>query len=209
MQDGKYALWLIGACALLIDNRLTLQQRQDVLDSVLYAQLKANKLVPARSLDHQGWFGEHVNSLEKMGWIRLSRQHGQEPFESGPLLPMQRWLLAYDATLANEFQALRSALQKVDARRHMAKFVEPQLGMVNELGVVSGANVLALCSVAIDKQPPSQPGKLQLRAWVGSVNEEVFEEQRAALRALIETKPTETYITYVGKLQVGGGDGQA
>lgn len=212
MDEGKYALWLVGGAALLIDSALTLQQRQDVLDSVLYAQLSANKKEPEPSRDHERWFGAHISSMESLGWIRLHREHQRETLDSqppAPMAPMQRWLLAQDATLAGELKALAAALEGAAARRHLAKFVQLPQGVANELGVVSGTAGLTLCSACVAPASATQSGQLQLRAWVGRVNEEQFALQRANLRALIDSKAVEHYITYAGKLQPGGTDGQA
>ncbi|MFJ4154580.1 hypothetical protein ACIPZF_07190 [Pseudomonas sp. NPDC089752] len=217
MDTEKYTLWLVCGAALLIDNSLTLQQRQDVLDSVLYAQLRADKRSAGRCIDHGQWFAHYCRSFDELGWTRLLKHHERAPLDTAPAsLPMlmQHWLLTQDETLGGDIHGIAQALAAASARKHLARFVQPLEVRLNELGVVSSAGVLALCSAYSNARPAAQAdeahaGTCELRGWVGSVDEEIYALQRPGLRELMERRCTGALITYLGKLSAGGVDGQA
>lgn len=217
MNDEKYALWLVGGAALLVDTALALGQRQDLLDSMLYAQLRANKRSEGRSSDHASWWDLHVSSFGDLGWLPLQRYSDQpkaQAASASPSQPMRDWLLGHDPSLASELDAAAKALGGSAAQRHLARFIDDQQGPVHELGVASRENVLALCSLHRESVSSCEEGtlstpRLELRAWVGSPIDELFALRRTELRTLIESKSSGDYITYVGKLSAGGVHGQA
>lgn len=216
MSDEKYTLWLVGTAALLIDNTLTLQQRQDALDSLLYAQLRANKRSGGRAVDYANWCAVYLQSLDDLGWITLQLHRESvvpETTCSSPLRTLQRWLLALDATLADDLEAAGHALSVKSASAHLARFIHPQANVVHELGVLSSANVLAVCSLHREGGADEEPGgpsvmHQSLRGWVLTVNNAAYAVRREELRVLLEHKGADDYITYVGKLTAGGVNGQ-
>ncbi len=209
MNDEKYALWLVGRSAWLVDNALSLQQRQDVLDTALYAQLRADKRSDGRASDHGQWFEVYQRSLTELGWITLQRHRERTAGEAdlpASLEPMQAWLTTRDPSLSSELDAAVQALTSETAQRHLGRFESAQPPLVHELGVVTHDNVIAVCS--LHTESIAAAGRQSLSAWVGCVDEQAFATKREALRALIESKDSEDHFTYVGKLAVGGVHGQ-
>jgi len=206
MNDEKYTLWLVGRSAWLVDNTLTLQQRQDALDTALYAQLRADKRSDGRASDHGQWFEVYQRSLTELGWITLQRHRERTAVEAdlpASLEPMQAWLANRDPSLSRELDAAVQALASKTARRHLGRF---QPAQPHELGVVSRDNVIAMCSLHYETIAATR--RQSLGAWVGCVDEQAFAFKREALRALIESKCSEDHFTYVGKLAAGGVHGQ-
>lgn len=209
MNDEKYALWLVGRGAWLVENSLDLQHRQDPLDSVLYAQLRADKRSDGRASDHGQWFEVYQRSLTELGWITLQRYRERTAVESdltASLEPMQAWLTTRDPSLSSELDAAVQALASESARRHLGRFEPTQPPQPHELGVVSRDNVIAMCSLHYETIAATR--RQSLSAWVGCVDEQAFAIKREALRALIESKYSEDHFTYVGKLASGGVHGQ-
>lgn len=209
MNDEKYALWLVGRGAWLVENSLDLQHRQDALDSVLYAQLRADKRSDGRASDHGQWFEVYQSSLADLGWITLQRHREQTAGEADmppSVEPMQRWLTTRDRSLSSELDAAVPALCSQAAQRHLTRFGVEQPSRLHELGVVSQDNVIAVCSLQTERLAATH--RQALCAWVGCVDEQVFAIKREALRGLIESKCGEDYLTYVGKLTAGGVHGQ-
>ncbi|WP_313458538.1 hypothetical protein [Pseudomonas sp.] len=212
MADERFTLWLAGSSALLIDNALTLQQRQDALDCVLYAQLLASKRAGEAAANAGHWFEQFRQGLSDLGWVGVMNHAEQSTVDEQsptPLQCMEQWLLERDASLEGSLPGVAGALGLPSAHKHLTRFARSAAGIASELAVVSSAQVMALCSAVVDSGPVSQERRMAFRGWVGSPVEQLLALKRSDLRELLESKHERDYFTYLGKLGAGGMHGRS
>lgn len=68
MSNETYSLWLVGGTALLVANA-ALPGQQYALDSLLFAQLRSDKLNGSRFSHYPRWYSGYRTAMEDRGWV--------------------------------------------------------------------------------------------------------------------------------------------
>jgi len=213
METDDYSVWTAGGTLLLIAAGVTPAQRQAVLDSLLYCQLRANKVVGSRFLDYPPWYGRYRKELSERGWIITQFFHDTQSAGAcsllAPIQPLRLWLDSQfpsaDNVIEQGLVRLNRAQNSLDGFRGFT-FEGSQCGtrLALEIGLVHPGPVINLCSIALHTSEAAErvniEGPLLARALQGEVvvkglsaqlDVERFELQRAQLRTLIEHKQQE------------------
>ena len=210
MDRAVEQLMLIGGTALLYAPGAVEEQRQAAFDSILYAQLVANRNAGPRFDDYDGWYTAYRDAYRQLGWIRLTSTHDLkqlgQPVRSAQIQPLEAWLkmrsIRHEAVLA----AVKAGLDRsAEGFRRLQTFsVHEQAQrskVVIELGILKPGPVLDLCSISlqIDK-PLSQisletllheqvlQGEAEFNAVSLALDNGRFQRQRDELQALMKTK---------------------
>lgn len=210
MNNAVEQLMLIGGTALLYSSGAIEGQRQAAFDSILYAQLLANKNAGSRFDDYERWYAACRDAYRQLGWIKLASTHDLkqlgQPVRNGPVQPLEAWLrmrsIDHEAVLA----AVKAGLNRsVEGFSHLLKFSTQDQAqgskLVIELGMLKPGPVLDLCSVSmhVDTSISSIPLGTLLREQVLQGEAEFngvslaldngrFQRQRDELQALMKTK---------------------
>lgn len=91
LQNDKDQVFLADKSLISFASQLDVQNRSDVLDSTLIAQLAARKAVPDPA-DSIGWYNAYVNVLSHIGWS-ISGGQIQEFQSSGTVLELQNVII--------------------------------------------------------------------------------------------------------------------
>lgn len=227
MED--YSVWMVGGTLLLVADKVPLAQRQAVFDSLLYAQLVANKSAGSRFTGYRQWYGDYRHTLAARGWIMTQYYNESRPTKDysclGPLQPLQLWLETRYGGASNIVaqgvdRLLRDPAKQDSFRQFTVEGDTQGSGVTLEVGLVHPGPVINLCSIALhtstaaDQIAMDRP--LAGEALIGDVfingvsavlDDEVFEPQRADLRGLIARKQkSQCFIQDVGA-QPGGQHG--
>ncbi|WP_426810408.1 hypothetical protein ABOC32_06000 [Pseudomonas sp. WOUb67] len=210
MNSAVEQLMLIGGTALLYSTGAVEAQRQAAFDSILYAQLLANKNAGSRFDDHERWYAAYRDAYRQLGWIKLASTHDLkqlgQPVRSAPVQPLEAWLrmrsIRHEAVLA----AVKTGLSRsVEGFGHLLKFSTQDQAqgskLVIELGLLKPGPVLDLCSISmqVDTLISGIPLDTLLRERVLQGEAEFngvslaldngrFQRQRDELQALMKTK---------------------
>lgn len=210
MNSAVEQLMLIGGTALLYSTGAVEAQRQAAFDSILYAQLLANKNAGPRFDDYERWYAAYRDAYRQLGWIKLASTHDLkqlgQPVRSAPVQPLEAWLrmrsIGHEAVLA----AVKTGLSRsADGFGHLLKFGTQDQAkgskLVIELGLLKPGPVLDLCSVSmqLDRLISSIPLDTWLREQVLKGEAEFngvslaldngrFQRQRDELQTLMKTK---------------------
>lgn len=209
MAIQTYSLWRVGCQAMLVDDRTPAAQRQDVFDSVLYAQLQTDKEFSRLDV-YPDWSRRYFDALSSRGWALLSRKG--KAFDLGVAadhMPLQ-WLAGYlseqcpDAT-----QALQAAV--VQLQRQIAGTPNDKATRyaVYELAVVRPDHEVLACGLGIlDRRPAvatssagAPPDSDHLSAWRGVLDEDDYEYMRDTLHtSLARHQGAHDLIKHLGAL---------
>lgn len=213
MGTDDYWLWMSGGTLLLVAAQVPLDQRQAVLDSLLYAQLVANKAQGSRFAQYSPWYGRYRRGLSERGWImtQLFRERRCTDAASvlAPVQPLGLWLQTRHEAAAslierglNTLAGNEGALQNL--RRYTFEGDESGTRITLEIGLVHPGPVITLCSVGLQTDEPlaqvaierplparSIQGEVAVNGLSAQLDSELFEPRRAELRALIERKQQE------------------
>lgn len=224
MKQQDYSLWLVNGTVLLVANDLSAEQRQAALDTLIYAQLLANKEQGSRFADFSKWHGAYVQTISNSGWIITQRSNEHATGKSdGPLSltqPLQEWLQARtpSAVPALNFALARLVHGSAERLRSLTHQMHAQGSYaLLEVGVVQAGPVIDLCSVFIDcSVPVDQVGLGRMMAgdtlrehWMkglcATLDPASFEKHRAELHELVARKQAEfSYLVPLGDLNSGG-----
>ena len=218
MDRATEQLMLIGGTALLYSPGVVEAQRQAAFDSILYAQLVANKHAGSRVDHYESWYAAYREAYRQLGWIKLASTHDLKTLgrrvRNAHIQPLEAWLkvrsLRHEAVLA----AIKTGLgQSAEGFRHLLKFCAHDQAqcatLVIELGVLKPGPALDLCSISmqIDKPLPL----VSLEAFLGehvlegeaefngvslALDEGRFQRQRDELQALMKTKDAQAVYRF-------------
>lgn len=210
MDRAFEQLMLIGGTALIYPVGAGEMERQAAFDSILYAQLVANKNVGSRFEHYENWYAANREAYRQLGWIKLAstydlKQLGQ-PARSAQIQPLEAWLkmrsIRHEAVLATVKAGLsRSA----EGLRHVLKYSAQDQGrhskLVFEIGLLKPGPALDLCSITmqIDERISDVPLNVLLSEQVLKGEAEFsgislvldngrFQHQRDELQALMENR---------------------
>lgn len=213
MDRAVEQLMLIGGTALLYAPGAVEEQRQAAFDSILYAQLVANRNAGPRFDDYDGWYTAYRDAYRQLGWIRLTSTHDLkqlgQPVRSAQIQPLEAWLkmrsIRHDAVLA----AVKAGLgRSAEGFRRLQTFsVHDQAQrskVVIELGILKPGPVLDLCSISLQSDKPLSEisletllheqvlqGEAEFNAVSLALDSRRFQHQRDELQALMKTKDAE------------------
>ncbi|WP_028632774.1 hypothetical protein [Pseudomonas parafulva] len=210
MDKADEQLMLIGGTALLYAPAGAGVERQAAFDSILYAQLVANKEAGSRFADHDAWYDAYRAALRRLGWIKLASTYDQrqlgQPTRSTRLQPLDAWLKVRSIQQQAVLAAFAAGLgQSADGVAHLKKFcVQDQAGgsqVVIELGLLKPGPVLDLCSITLHTETPLSglslaqllsdqvlKGEAAFNGISLALDNKRFQHQREALHALMLTK---------------------
>jgi len=203
-------LMLIGGTALLYPAGTGQIQRQAAFDSILYAQLLANKNAGSRFENYEGWYAAYRDAYRQLGWIKLASTHDLkqlgQPVRSAQVQPLEAWLkirsIRHEAVLG----AVKAGLNRSAAGfRHLLKFSAQDQAqrsqLVVELGLLKPGPALDLCSITLQTDKPISGISLDLLLREQLLQGEAefnglslvldngrFQHQREELQALMKTK---------------------
>ena len=227
MDMQTYTLWLLGTTALLVDDRTSAAQRQDVFDSVLYAQLQTEKHADTHCSNYPAWSGFYRDALASRGWAAVLR-NGQYLYEGqlADTTPLQ-WLAGHlQAKYLQAPEALAAAVKMLEQQTSLP-FDNPVEGAENryavyELGFLHPGPELLLCGLGMELRPstvpppPAEPsraaelGNDYLSTWRGVLDDDTYEEMRDRVRREVASKLLiHDLIKDLGALPKGDTHGQA
>lgn len=225
LDRQTYSLWLVGATAMLVDDRTTPQQRQDVFDSVLYAQLRSDKTSDTRLSNYPAWNDTFREALVARAWAPIHRA-GRYLLkgELAGQLPLQ-WLADQLRAQCPELsEALVDGVmqQALDLVVHDFQDLAGRYA-VYHVGALRPGRQLLLCGLRIEHQPSPAPalrpvaepladklpGNDYFSTWQGEMDEESYEVMRDAVhREIAQKHPVEELIKNLGVLPNGGRNGK-
>ncbi len=210
MDKAVEQLMLIGGTALLYAPGAVEEQRQAAFDSILYAQLVANRNAGSRFDDYENWYATYRDVYRQLGWIKLASTHDLkqlgQPVRSAQIQPLEAWLKMRSIRYEEVLASVKAGLSKsVEGFRHLLKFSSHGMAqrskLVVELGILKPGPALDLCSISmqIDQSTLNISLDTFLREQVLKGDAEFngvslaldngrFQRQRHELQALMKTK---------------------
>ncbi|CAG8869456.1 hypothetical protein PS627_03529 [Pseudomonas fluorescens] len=224
MNKPQPRICLLAGSVLLSDSSLAQTQYQDVADSLLYAQLRADKVAVSRFDDFSLWYKTYRESLSGLGWMVLAQFNDAKPAADISCLASSQPLLAWlgqrqsevDDLLVTALDALRD---DVAAQRHLCTFTqradEQGTQVVVELGIVKPGPEVHVCSIALRTRQRLQQwpmeslvqgheleGEVQVKGLRLLLNDAFYLRHRANLQALMLKKNREgRYSLAIGSHQ--------
>ncbi|WP_409260617.1 hypothetical protein [Pseudomonas putida] len=204
MTKETYSLWLVGGTALLVAET-ALPGQQYVLDSLLFAQLRSDKLNGSRFSDYAGWYSGYRAAMMDRGWVfTRSGSDYQRLAEGAQLTPgllLKERLQALHPTLSGYLQAAIAKLSQEEVQQHLRPFTvaktEKACALVLELGVLLPDAPMTLCGLAVDS---GLADGVDLRESVVVLGDSVTQEVQQHLHALLEKKDSARDIRNLGPL---------
>ncbi|WEK31624.1 MAG: hypothetical protein P0Y58_05345 [Candidatus Pseudomonas phytovorans] len=210
MDRAVEQLMLIGGTALLYSTGAVVEQRQAAFDSILYAQLVANKNAGSRFADYEHWYSAYRDAYRQLGWIRLASTHDLkqlgQPVRSAQIQPLEAWLKMRSIRHETVLAAIKAGLGRSEAGLpHLLKFgaLDQAQGskLVIEFGILKPGPVLDLCCITMQTGKPlsgvSLDGLLGKQVLQGeaefngislALDNGRFQRQREELQALMNAK---------------------
>ncbi|MGN8249583.1 hypothetical protein [Pseudomonas sp. SMV7] len=206
MNKAVEQLMLIGGTALLYPAGIGEIQRQAAFDSILYAQLVANRNVGPRFDDYQGWYHAYREVYRELGWIKLANVHDckqlGQPSRNTQIQPLEAWLRMRSIRQAAVLAALQAGLGlSVEGFGHLLKFTVQGADLVLELGLLKPGPALDLCSITLQfdrpiaeipqdmlLREPTFKGQAEFRGVSLVLDNGRFQGQREELQALMKSK---------------------
>lgn len=210
MDEAAKALALIGGTALLNEPGQDERQRQAACDSMLYAQLVANKQAGSRFDDYDAWYAAYTATYRQLGWLKIAGTHDQRQLgmarPNGPIQPLEAWMriraIEHKAVVA----AVTGQLSRSGAAfGHLLKFcARDEAGVssvVVEIGLLKPGPVMDLCSIALRTTKPItgyalstlmseqlKQGEAVFNGVSLALDSERFAPQRDELKSLMASK---------------------
>lgn len=210
MDRADEQLMLIGGTALLYAPGAVDEQRQAAFDSILYAQLVANKNAGSRFDDYDNWYATYRDVYRQLGWIKLASTHDLkqlgQPVRSTQIQPLEAWLkmrsISHEAVLASVKAGLS---RSVEGFRHLLTFssrdVAQRSKVVVELGILKPGPALDLCSISMQIEQSTLnvsldtllreqalKGEAEFNGVSLALDNGRFQRQRHELQALMSAK---------------------
>lgn len=206
MDRAAEQLMLIGGTALLYRADTGQIQRQAAFDSILYAQLVANRRSGSRFDNYEAWYDTYREAYRQLGWIKLAGTHDLkqlgQPVRGSQIQPLEAWLkmrsIRHEAVLA----AVKSGLSRsTEGFSHQLKFSTQGSQLVIELGLLKPGPALDLCSITLQFDEPiagtlremllverALEGEARFNGVSLLLDNGRFQRQRDELQALMKTK---------------------
>lgn len=217
-----YSVWMDGGTLLLVAAEVPLVQRQAVLDSLLYAQLVANKSAGSRFTHYPQWHKCYRQTLSSRGWVITQLYTENKPSSDysclAPIQPLQLWLETRysdaNSIVEQGIKRLAGSQTSLECFRQFTIAGDKKGTCATlEVGLVHPGPVISLCSIALKTSAPmaqvgiDQPlagdvllGEVQVKALSAVLDHDQFEPQRAQLRKLIASKEqAQRFIQEVGE----------
>lgn len=228
MSKEGYSLWLVGGTALLVADAAQ-PLRQYALDTILFAQLRSDKLNGSRFTHYGRWYSGYRTALEERGWVIVrSRSDHQQAQVGQSLVPVQRLcddLQARHPSLAGHLRAAMTQLSQGAIQQHLQPFTLSEKDKtthgVYELGVMLPDGALDVCGLAFKTALPASqirpetrlqplPAEgIDLRASIATLSEYLTVAHRQGLHDLLERTQHAGKITDLGVLKPEGDDATA
>ncbi|WP_085676815.1 MULTISPECIES: hypothetical protein [unclassified Pseudomonas] len=213
MTKETYSLWLVGGTALLVADT-ALPGQQYVLDSLLFAQLRADKLNGSRFSHYARWYSGYRSVMEARGWVFTRSGSDYQRLAEGaqltPTLLLKEKLQARHPRLCGYLQAAIAKLSQDQVQQHLRPFTvaenEKACALVLELGVLLPDASMTLCGLAVDSE---QADGVDLRESVVVLGDSVTQDVRQHLHALLEKKDKARHIRNLGPLIAEADHGHA
>lgn len=227
MNTDNYSLWMAGGTLLLIAPQVSLSERQAVFDSLLYAQLVANKAVGSRFTDYTQWYSRYRSELSERDWILTQLfQNTQTPSGRAsmlaPVQPLTLWLEGRHAGASRIVeQGLDMLGREQDGLDIFRSFTfdgdASGTRVALEIGLVHQGPTIDMCSIALQTSSQLEQVTIEQPLYANTIQGEVlikgqsaqldcalFAPRREELRRLIERKQKERcYLLELGKKQGG------
>ncbi|MFF7062831.1 hypothetical protein [Pseudomonas sp. NPDC008258] len=210
MDRAVEQLMLIGGTAVLYSPGVVVEQRQAAFDSILYAQLVANKNAGSRFDDDERWYAAYRDAYRQLGWIKLASTHDLkvlgQPVRSAQIQPLEAWLKMRSIRAEAVLASIKAGLGRSEAGfPHLLKFgsLDQAQGskLVIELGILKPGPVLDLCCITLQTGTPVSgvslntlmreqvPGEeAEFSAVSLALDNGRFQRQREELQALMNAK---------------------
>lgn len=228
MSKEDYSLWLVGGTALLVADAAQ-PLKQYALDSILFAQLRSDKLNGSRFTHYGRWYSGYRTALEERGWVIVrSRSDHQQAQVGQSLVPVQRLsddLQARHPSLSGHLRAAVTLLSQVVIQKHLQPFTLAEQDKTTqcayELGVMLPDASLDMCGLAFKSALPAsqirpdtrlQPTPaegIDLRGSAGTLSEYLTVAHRQGLHDLLERTQHVGKNIDLGVLKPEGGDATA
>ncbi|WP_236548538.1 hypothetical protein [Pseudomonas sp. S37] len=201
---------LIGGTALVYPVGASEIQRRAAFDSILYAQLVANKNAGSRFGNYENWYAATREAYRQLGWIKLASTHDLkqlgQPARSAYIQPLEAWLKIRSICPEVVLATVKAGLSKsAEGLRHMLKYSAQEQGqrskLVFEIGLLKPGPALDLCSITmhIDERISGIPldvllseqvlrGEAEFNGVSLMLDNGRFQHQRVELQALMEHK---------------------
>ncbi len=197
---------LVGGTALLYPADIGAIQRQAAFDSILYAQLVANRNLGPRFDDYQSWYHAYLEAYSQLGWIKLANIHDckqlGQPSRSTRIQPLEAWLRMRSIRQEAVLAAVKTGLDRSnEGFAHLLKFTAQGADLVLELGLLKPGPALDLCSITLQFDRPiadiPQDMLLREQAFKGQaefrgvslvLDDRRFQGRREELQALMKNK---------------------
>ncbi|MFK8331158.1 hypothetical protein M2D63_014190 [Pseudomonas sp. BJa5] len=213
METDDYRLWMSGGTLLLVAAQVPHAQHQAVLDSLLYAQLVANKAQGSRFANYSPWYSRYRRGLSERGWIMTQLFRERQCTDAAsvlvPIQPLSLWLQTqHEAAGSLIERGLNGLAGNDDALQNLRRYTfegdEHGTRIALEIGLVHPGPVITLCSLglqtdeplaqaAIERPLPARTlqGDVAVNGLSAQLDSELFEPRREELRALVARKQQE------------------
>ncbi|MGY4525496.1 hypothetical protein [Pseudomonas sp. TE21394] len=206
MDKAVEQLMLVGGTALLYPADIGAIQRQAAFDSILYAQLVANRNLGPRFDDYQSWYHAYREAYSQLGWIKLANIHDckqlGQPSRSTRIQPLEAWLRMRSIRQEAVLAAVKTGLDlSNEGFAHLLKFTAQGADLVLELGLLKPGPALDLCSITLQFDRPiadipqdmllreqTFKGQAQFRGVSLVLDDRRFQGRREELQALMKNK---------------------
>nr|WP_314479428.1 hypothetical protein [uncultured Pseudomonas sp.] len=207
MDKTHEQVMLIGGTALVYSAQVPHAQRQAAADSILYAQLLANKVASSRFDDYERWRTAYQDAYRQLGWIKTSSTHDFMKLGparcTAPIQPLEAWLRMRSIPRQAVLDAVKATLARsTEHYHHLMRFSAQAQAqhsvIVLEIGLLRHGPALDLCSVAVQIDKPLSldtllsPHLLEAEAEINGLSvildEGRFQHQRKELHDLMKTR---------------------
>ncbi|WLH01920.1 hypothetical protein [Pseudomonas beijingensis] len=233
-MNDRYSVFINAGVVLVLPRDMTGQEKSDVLDSVLFAQLVANKKYPAYA-QTQIWYDEYRDVL-KNGWLQKAVAWNNFTLDEQSSVTAAHWLghrlgEYVDRTVADEVTRLLNrvaqlpdtlpAIEQLRDQTCKRKEVVPSSEAVGRvcLQVILAGQGPLLSSVSLSYETTqsaiSNPlgqclsvanvvGNLQSRCFQVNLSKELYDPLRGAIVQKLGDKPTKHVFDISGNVEREG-----
>ena len=224
MKQQGYLLWLANGTVLLVAEDVPAAQQQAALDTLIYAQLVADKAHGSRFTHFSHWHGAYVQAISNSGWIITQRSNEQTSGDYDtsltPAQVLRSWLEHRHPSAGPAFASAMATIAtgSVERLRSRTQLAHAQGSYgVFEVAVLQPGQIIDLCSVFVDSSATVEQVGLGrmiagdtlrescVKGFRATLDEVAFERHRAELHALVERKQEQfSYLIPLGTLNGGG-----